>query len=141
MCTQHKGHHIVTRKGIGMSRAHQLTHQLTCRIPRAPSHCRTGSFVDVTATGFPVTDECSRWFLPSVHPSVSVLGLSSTCCCPCRGPRPCHFHRSRVPLQLNFKLLKPTSSSAGARSIGCAACGCTPFFSPCDKKGNDRKLM
>ena len=72
----------MTRKRTGKSREHQLTHQLTCRIPRAPCHCRTGSVADVAATGFPVTDECSGLFLPLVHPSVSVLGLSSTCCCP-----------------------------------------------------------
>ena len=77
----------MTRKGTRKSRENQLTHQLTCRIPRAPCHCRTGSVVDVAATGFPVTDECSGLFLPLVHPSVSVLGLSSTCCCPWRGTR------------------------------------------------------
>ena len=54
----------MTRKGIGMSREHQLTHQLTCRMPQTPSHCDTGSVVDVTAIGFPVTDECSRLCLP-----------------------------------------------------------------------------
>ena len=73
----------MTRKGTGKSREHQLTHQLTCRIPRAPCHCRAGSVVDVAATGFDVTDECSGL----VHPSVSVLVLSSTCCCPWRGTR------------------------------------------------------
>ena len=50
-----KGHHTVTK-----TRERQLAHQLTCRTPRAPSHCRTGSVVDVTATSLPVTDECSR---------------------------------------------------------------------------------
>ena len=41
-----------------------------------------------------------------------------------------------MPLQLNFKLLKPTSSSqgAGARSIDYTACGCTQRSLPCDKK-------
>ena len=53
---------LVTRKGIGMSREHQLTHQLTCRIPRTPSHCRTGSVADVAATGFPVTSTISAFF-------------------------------------------------------------------------------
>ena len=63
----------MTRKGTGKSREHQLTHQLTCRTPRAPCHCRAGSVVDVAATGFPVTDECSGLFPPLVHPSVSVF--------------------------------------------------------------------
>ena len=77
----------MTRKRKGKSREHLLTHQLTCRIPRVPCHCRAGLVVDVAATGFPVTDECSGLFLPLVHPSVSVLGSSSTCCCPWRGTR------------------------------------------------------
>ena len=47
---QHKGHHTVTTEGIGRSREHQLTHQLTCR---------TGSVVDVTATAVPVTSTIS----------------------------------------------------------------------------------
>ena len=40
---------------------------------RNTGHCRTGSVVDVAATSFPVTDQCSGFFLPLVHPSVSVL--------------------------------------------------------------------
>ena len=40
-----------------------------------------------------------------------------------------YFHRSRVPLQPNVKLLKPTSSSQGAGACGIdhTARGCTPF--------------
>ena len=58
MTTQRQPHR--DQKRNRMSREHQLTHQYTCRKPRAPSHCRTGSVVDVTATSFPVTNECSR---------------------------------------------------------------------------------
>ena len=52
-----------------MSREDQLTRQLTCRKPRAPTHRRAGSAVDVTATGFPVTSTISAslcvcaWFV------------------------------------------------------------------------------